>query len=82
MTYEKETRTKTVFENRRKTTSAVTRKRETQTVKLELAVFGFETFLRFLPPVWTDGFENLTRMQGMDQLACSVLYHVTKDYVT
>ena len=31
--------------------------------------------------MWSDGFENLTGMQGMNQLACSVLYHVTKDDV-
>ena len=24
----------------------------------------------------TNGFENLTRMKGMNQLACSMLYHV------
>ena len=44
--------------NRGKTTSVDSRKRETQTVKLNLVVFGFETFPRKKPPVWTSGFEN------------------------
>ena len=83
-TYQNETITNTVFKSRRKTTSvfSVYPKRETKTVKLKLAVFDFEIFSQFLPTVRTDGFENLTRMQSKNLLACSVLYHVTKDNVT
>ena len=50
-TYENENENENRFRNRRKTTSVDTRKRETQTVKLNLVVFGFDTFPRKKPLV-------------------------------
>ena len=44
--------------------------------------FQFQNFLQKTPSSLTDGFEKLTRLQGMNQSACRVLYHVTKDYIT
>ena len=48
-TYENENENENRFRNRGKTTSVDTRKRETQTVKLNLVVFGFDTFPRKKP---------------------------------
>ena len=50
-TYENENENENRFRNRGKTTSVDTRKRETQTVKLNLVVFGFDTFPRKKPLV-------------------------------
>ena len=50
-TYENENKNENRFRNRGKTTSVDTRKRETQTVKLNLVVFGFDTFPRKKPLV-------------------------------
>ena len=50
-------------------------------VKFPSVWFSISITFAKKPPMCYDGFENLTRMQGMNQLACSVLHHVTKDYV-
>ena len=50
-TYENENENENRFRNRGKTTSVDTRKRETQTVKLNLVVFGLDTFPQKKPLV-------------------------------
>ena len=54
--------------------------------KMKTKTVNFFSVLKNSPqkktPVCYDGFEDLTRMQCMNQLGCSVLNHMTKDYVT
>ena len=73
-TYENENENR--FRNRGKTTSVDTRKRETQTVKLNLVVFGFDTFPRKKPLVWTFGFENCKAWTNQRAVCCTTWLRV------
>ena len=75
-TYENENENENRFRNRGKTTSVDTRKRETQTVKLNLVVFGFDTFPRKKPLVWTFGFENCKAWTNQRAVCCTTWLRV------